>query len=365
MIDRKLVSLFNSFSILTFCLFVFVETAHSQELHEFYNGSRAMAMGGAQIAVVNDETALLSNPAGLGKLRDYYGTILDPEADFGQNLNGIYTASPFTSPFDPAQVATSLNSSRNTYYHARAQVFPSFVVKNFGIGVYYRYLLDMRMNSTGTSLSTFYWEDAALLLGYNFRFFDGRVKLGFTGKLISRIEIDKQIALPASVTLQNQASEGAAVGGDIGLNLAGPWHWIPTLSVVARDVGSTQFTAGKNVRMTTTGIPNKITQDYDIAFAVFPIHANRTRSSFTIEVQKYLAAVQSTDQLRYLHVGWELNQSDFFFLRAGMNGRWWTAGLELATEKIQFQLTTYGEDIGQGTTSEEDRRYIFKFAFRF
>ena len=39
---------------------------------EFYRGVRQMGMGGASIAVVNDETAPLSNPNGLGRLRDYF-----------------------------------------------------------------------------------------------------------------------------------------------------------------------------------------------------------------------------------------------------------------------------------------------------
>ncbi|MCB0384242.1 MAG: hypothetical protein KDD43_02520, partial [Bdellovibrionales bacterium] len=40
--------------------------ANAGQNFEFYRGIRQMSMGGAAIAVVNDETALLSNPAGLG-----------------------------------------------------------------------------------------------------------------------------------------------------------------------------------------------------------------------------------------------------------------------------------------------------------
>jgi hypothetical protein len=44
--------------------------AVAAERYEFYNGIRGLGMGGAQVAVVNDETSLMINPAGLGKLRD-------------------------------------------------------------------------------------------------------------------------------------------------------------------------------------------------------------------------------------------------------------------------------------------------------
>jgi len=360
MINRKFVALLFMMN-LSLC-------ASAQEVREYFNGARMMGMGGASIAVVNDETALLSNPAGLGKLRDTFGTILDPEFDFGQNVNGIYTQSPFQDPFNLGQVASSLNSSKNTYYHARTQIFPSFVVKNFGIGIFYKYVLDMKMNAAGTAAETFYQEDVALHLGYNFRFFDGRIKLGVAGKLISRVELNQAaMTYPGNFGLQQNGTEGVALGADVGLNLAAPWTWLPTLAVVARDVGGTQFTAGKNLRYmpTTSPIPSQMFQDFDVALAVFPIHANRTRSSFTIEAQKIQTAATAANQLKYLHVGYELNHSDVFFFRLGMNGPWYTAGFEIASEKIQAQFATYGEDVGQGTTLSEDRRYILKFAFRF
>ena len=61
----------------------------SGERFEFYNGIRQMGMGGCSVATANDETALLSNPAGLGKLRDYFITVADPELDVGSNTEKI------------------------------------------------------------------------------------------------------------------------------------------------------------------------------------------------------------------------------------------------------------------------------------
>ncbi len=54
---------------------------YAQERYETYNGVRMLGMGGAGVATVNDETALLVNPAALGKLRDVFVTIVDPEVD--------------------------------------------------------------------------------------------------------------------------------------------------------------------------------------------------------------------------------------------------------------------------------------------
>src|SRR4051812_18708560 len=97
------------------------------EVREFYRGARGLGMGGADIAVVNDETALLVNPAGLGKLRDTYGTLIDPEMEGSAKLSNIYVSQSFAQPFNLENVKDTLDVSRDTYYHAKMQIFPSFV----------------------------------------------------------------------------------------------------------------------------------------------------------------------------------------------------------------------------------------------
>lgn len=336
------------------------------EVREFFNGTRMMGMGGASIAVVNDETALLSNPAGLGKLRDMYGTLIDPEIEGNANFYPIYSKSGSLDFTNIEKVKPALDQNLDTYYHAKTAFFPSFVVRNFGIGLYWRKVLDAYENAAGTEATINYYDDMALVLGYNFRFFDGRVKLGFNGKVISRIAVEN-VTQPATsaVDLATIGVEGVAVGSDVGLTLTAPWKFLPTISAVVRDAGGTVFNAGSGIRLAVPNRPSKIEQDIDVAVALFPIHSNSVRSTFTFEYQKIKAAQLDTDKTKYYHAGVELNMSDLFFLRAGMNQRYWTAGMELASERVQMQFATFGEDIGTSGSPVEDRRYMFKFAFRF
>ncbi len=339
--------------------------AFAQEVRENYNGARALGMGGCNIAVVNDETALLANPAGLGKLRDSYGTLIDPEMDGSFNNKRMYDTKAYVDPFDLEQVKDTTDYSRDSYYHAKGQMFPSFVVRNFGIGIHFAKTLDAQMSTDGTQLTTFYQDDISVHMGLNLRLFEGRVKIGVVGKAIGRIEVDKVLTIPGPLGLSDIASEGVGVGSDAGIILSAPVVWLPTLSAVVRDVGGMDFSRGSGVRMQTTTRPKSVDQDMDVAFALFPIHSNNSRSSLTFEMQKLKAASLAVDKSRYYHVGYEYNYSDLLFFRAGMNQRYWTAGFELASEHTQFQIASYGEDIGVDGTPVEDRRYMFKFAFRF
>ncbi len=364
---RRILTIFWAFSLLLFSSLFCSSEGWAKERRAFYEGVRGRAMGGAQIATTNDETALLINPAGLGKLRDFYGTILDPELDYSNNYNSMNSASSISQPFSIGGIKDTLNASRDTYYHAKAQLFPSLVARNFGIGLYGNYLLDGEMNTAGTNMDVYYRSDLALVLGYSFRFFDGRIKLGFNTKLLNRIEVVNSTVNPAGAldftTLG--ATEGTALSTDVGLIMTAPWALLPTLSAVVHDVGNTTFDKASGVRLSTTNRPNMVSQDADVALAIFPIHSNKVRSTWSLEYRGLLTSAQETDKAKLIHGGVEVNISDIFFIRAGYNQRYYTAGFELASERMQFQIATYGEEIGDEITPREDRRTAFKFAFRF
>jgi hypothetical protein len=349
-----------------FVLIASLSDAYASERREFYNGVRCLGMGGGCTAVANDETALMVNPAGLGRLRDYYGTILDPEAEGTNNLSAFYAEDKFTQPFSLDNIKPALDAKRDTYYHAKAQVFPSFVGKNFGFGLYGSYLLDAQMSTDGTKIDTYYRSDMAFVLGYNFRFFDGRVKIGFNARVIDRIEVNNPtLSSTGALDYASIGNSGIGLGTDAGIILAAPWTWLPTVSAVVHDIGGTKFDKGSGTRMTSTNHPDSVAQDIDVGVAIFPIHGRYVRSTWTVQYDGLLTAKDEDDKAKLIHGGMELNFGDVFFLRAGYNQRYYTAGLELASENFQWQLATYGEEVGTSSAHKEDRRYVLKFALRF
>lgn len=358
-------------------IFIFLQIgcnpAFSQERIDFYRGIRYLGMGGSSVAVANDETALIVNPAALGRLRDFYGTILDPELEASKGTSDVYAVKAFTQPFKLEQVIPSAVLAPSTYFHSRAHIMPSFVAKNFGLALLANYQLNAEANATGTTVNTFYRDDLALLLGYNLRLFDGRIKIGFVGKAVSRIELNEPVLDPLgpldlpTLATNGKAKEGLGIGADAAIILAAPWSYIPTITAVVRDVGGTSFDKAYGNRLSTsTARPTTQAQDIDVGLAVFPIYTNSIRSSWSVEYRGVTSGVSEPDKAKLIHAGVELNFSDIFFMRAGMNQRYVTGGLELSSERFQIQLASYGEEIGSySTTLREDRRYVAKISFRF
>ena len=347
-----------SICLLNFCN-PFVARA---EVYDLYRGSRGMGMGGADIATVNDETSLLINPAALGKLRNNIGTLVDPELEMGDNVYHMYRVKPFSSFTDLSKVISTLDSNRNLHFHYKYQLFPSFVLKNFGMGLLVKEQLDSKMSEDGTTVTSNYFYDWVFATGFNFRFWDGRIKLGFTAKAI--VQASGDFLTTDDLKIEAIGKEGYGLGSDLGLILSAPWGWLPTISAVVRDAGGTRFTnTGLRYKLGTK--PEMIQQDADVSIAFFPIHDNRTRSSFTFEHKHVLSASQYEDKYPLYHFGWETNFSDIIFLRLGMNGRYYTTGFEMASERTQIQFSYFGEEVGTPTNPEEDRRWSLKMVFRY
>lgn len=336
-----------------------LKTMANNEWFEFYNNTRSLGMGGASVAVTSDDTSLYRNPANLGSVRDVYGTLLDPEIEGTSNLTA--------TQIDIKSVMESLSTKNNTYYRSKAQISPVLVRRNVGFGFIYKNEISAEISSADTTvMDTKYINDAGAVFGANLRLFDGRIKIGAAAKFINRIEV-QNAALPVAgpTDLQTIGSEGTAVAFDAGLLIQAPWTYIPTLGVVVRDIGDSVFDKKDGFRMRTTTRPATVKQSVDAAIAIFPIHSNQFRSVWTIEYSDITNSRNDTDSAKRAHVGIEFNTRDIFFLRLGYNQRYATAGLEIASENIVWQISTYGEEIGTAAAPREDRRLNTKLAIRF
>jgi hypothetical protein len=359
-------------AILAFTLiYSTVVVAQFNERREFYKGVRYQAMGGAMVAVANDESALLANPAGLGRLRDVYGTLVDPELELSTKAIAAYNDKAYTEPLSLKKIGTTVLSDVGMLFTSRQQIMPSFVAKNFGIALLAKKDLQLRANSA-TSVDAFYRDDIGVLLGYNIRFFDGRIKLGVTGKYINRVEVDQTAIDPTTQSLglkalasADIAKAGTGFGFDVGLLMTAPWSWLPTLGAVYRDVGGMSFNQDAMKQLDGTSDPSSVEGDIDVGVSLFPIHSNNSRSTLALEYRGILTQSDQPDKAKLMYLGYEYNYNDFFFFRAGYHQRYWTAGTELSSERMQFQISSYGEEVGTSSAPREDRRWIIKFVYRF
>ncbi|MCB9072938.1 MAG: hypothetical protein H6623_04885 [Bdellovibrionaceae bacterium] len=332
---------------------------------DFYQGIRQMGMGGAAIAVVNDETSLLLNPIGLGRLREPYVTLIDPEVTTNTKGAGA-VQSLLTDSVSVDKIYDEMSGRLDRNYFIRAQMFPSFATRNYGFGFLGKYDILANRRSSDQFLDLKYTNDMAAVAGYNHSFFGGQIKVGVSGRYIDRVQYVGTVD-PATdgLNIKNLASQGTGLAVDAGASFTSPTDWLPTLSFLLKDIGDTSFTLGNGLRGSSysgLGDPSKIPMTADVALALFPIWSNATRGTFTIEYDDVLNKGKTEKKI---HAGVEINLADRFFLRGGWNRGYPTVGFEYAATYFQLQLAYYGEEIGTDSTPIRDDRVSIKTVFRF
>ncbi len=353
-------------SFILFIFFFSVVSFANNEWIESYNNTRSLGMGGASVAITSDETSLYRNPANLGSVRDYYGTLLDPEIEGSSNFVQQVSSQSTGKAFEVSEIMKVLSTNLEKYYHAKVQLTPSVITRNFGLGLIYRNEVSAEMDAAGTNLDLKYQSDIGAVLGANLRLFDGRVKIGGSAKAISRIEaVNSALPVAGPTDLATIGSEGLAYSFDGGLLLQAPWDYIPTLGVVVKDIGGTKFDKQDGLRLNATSRPAFVPQSVDAAISIFPIHGNQLRSVWTLEYSDVTNSRNDTDYAKRIHAGIEINSRDIFFFRLGYNQRYWTAGFEISSERLQWQVASYGEEIGTELSPREDRRLSTKLTLRF
>lgn len=355
---KRISNYFRYVFFLAFLLTAVVAQA-TGEWFEFYNNARTLGMGGASVAITSDETSLFRNPANLGSIRDAYATIFDPEIEGSGNLTATSVEIP--------TVMGILANKTNTYYRAKQQLSPILVRRNIGFGLVLKNEISAEISSADlTVMDTTYVSDVAAVVGTNLRLMDGAMKIGVSGRFQNRIEVrNPTLAVAGPTDLATIASEGSAIALDAGIMFQFPVMYIPTLSVVARDMGDTVFDKQDGFRLRTASRPATVKQSIDAGIAIFPIHSNRFRSVWTLEYTDIGNSRNDTDSAKRMHFGVEFNSRDIFFLRLGYNQRYMTAGFEIASEFFLWQVSSYGEEIGTAQTPREDRRLNMKVAVRF
>lgn len=345
---------------------LFSSPAFCQEIHEFYQGVRQLGMGGVGIGVVNDETALLTNPAGLAKLRSPIATLIDPEITLGEHSASIATKGSGLSVMEPQGLLDAANKKPDRYFYGKGQIFPSFVVPHFGLGAFAKYESAGMVNSVTGQFDYFYRNDMAVVMGTNFSFINGLFKVGASVRYINRIEAIT--SLPSSSTnlnIKSLAAQGSGVAVDVGAIMTLPVAMLPSIALMAHDVGQTRYNVGTGLYHGYNGEPATSLTKVDGALSFFPIFDRGIRGSFSAELRDIFHLETDKDIMRRIHVGAEVNLRDSMFFRAGMHQRCWTLGFELAWSLYQLQFATYGEDVGADGKPQEDRRFSAKMAVRF
>ncbi len=335
---------------------------------ELITSGRALALGNAYIAKVDDSAAAFYNPAGLGTVRNthFHLSNLHLEAnkdwiDLGTGGRLSDAVGNFTKGFDVDGTRQLLVNNPGNFSHSRFQFAPNFTTRYFSVGYLYS---NQTRGAYGTQTDAQFEyakrTDHGPFVALNLSLFGGVFKLGVTSTYLSRTEVFGQSAIDQTIDLQDadyDKGRGLILTG--GMRLTLPVSGLPTLAIKMNNAAGQEFSAADGF----AGAPETIRSSVDVGFSLTPQIGKTTRIHLEVNYKDATDRYTDVSTTRKIGAGMELDLMRTFFIRVGYGDGFGSGGLGIRTRKLEFDLTTYAVDrTNSQFRGEEDRRFALSIS---
>jgi hypothetical protein len=333
--------------------------ANASEIYEDYISVRALGMGNAFSAVVDNKDALFYNPAGLDRIKGFHLVLMDPT--LGSDGYTAYTTYQNAVGGGYAQLIQSFYGQE---LWVGIQDSLAIAVPDFAFAGYDAFNLSFNLhNPAYSNLDLSVTNDVGLVGGFAMNLLPSNaLTLGFAAKRVTRYGGRVTFGPSTLATLVStpltslSGNYGTGYGGDAGLNLQLPVAASPTFSAVWHNIGQTHF-------VQTSGTSALPALDNEIVFGFgMAIHFPATVIRPAVDFKHYN---MWDEQLgKRLHAGLEI-ELPALSLRAGLNQGYYTLGVGIDFKYFLLDLATYGVELATYPGQLEDRRYVLQLTIDF
>ena len=366
-----------------------------------YKDPRIMSMGGANVAVGGYSTSVFANPAGLASIKKDHGIVVDllglgvsaseKYLDFANDIADIETNSDI-NPNATGDMVDLLATYSGDHFHVGVDNYTA-ISKNsdafaWSIGMLAAADLNYKVHANGgpsfleTSSRVYGAANIGIAKPYDTKI--GRLDIGLNAKYVSQMSYEGGLSIDDLLDDQDLAKKlqdkyektSSGFGVDLGLALhpfqSSMWH--PTFGLSVLNMGSMSMDDNYGGQPMTVNVGFAISPEVSFMNSltlavdyVDMLDANKVRfyniSGDTVEVED----LDESDFDKRLRVGLGLGLIDSSFFSLALNGGLYqgayTAGVNLEMLLFKLNIATYEEEIGLGTASNKDRRYIAKLGF--
>ena len=339
-----------------------------------YETSRALGMGGACVAVADDQQAMFCNPAGLGMQTSSGYSVLN--GHFERNLDYDKVDNQIAA-LNSSDSAGSRNSNLNNLLEIMGkkgwQAFSNLAYyiggTGFGVAAYYRESESFSVNNPVNPSISSKIEKDALLSGSIARSFNEAQNLfndravgywGATMKFVSRRAGERTFYAKDFANLNEDILKDAnRSGATMDFDLGAIWQlnntWKPTIGVFAGNILSSEFSADIGT----------LKRQFAFGASFRPLTGPDERNEKLLLAIDYWENGEDGSTLTKMRMGAEFKLSRHFFLQTGIRSGYFTGGAGIVWNDWRFQATTYSEELGQNPGDDEDRRYSCSATWEF
>jgi hypothetical protein len=325
-----------------------------------------MAMGNAYVAVADDFNALFYNPAGLARLKEWDGEILNPKVELSKNTSSFIKEAQSLSGSDSSTSKTLdlFEEQTGKTQYASFGIAPHLIFPRFGLAASIEILTQLVFHRY-PSVDVNVGPRVIVPIGYAQNFLENRLSVGvglkyrLQGGVNHEFDIQDMEAFsknkdnPDGPKLDDYVEGGAGYGLDFGLLFTPVETMQPTLGVSVTDVGGTPFKK-INVGGDALGAPDPILPSVNVGFSIRPF----TKGPFYVLNSIDVHSINQPHSFsKKLNLGTELGVGDIFKVQTGLHQGYLTYGMQLDVGLLNLRFISYEEELGTTAGENGDRRY--------
>lgn len=337
---------------------------------ELATSGRALAMGNAYVAKVDDSSSVYYNPAGLGTVRYPHLHLSNIHLEVNKGWLKTGAGGPITDAAGNIFKGFSIDGTRQllkdnpgNISHSRFSFLPNFTARYISFG----YLLSIRQRAALSSEAGAQYEyawrrDHGPYVALNLSLFGGIFKVGASVTWLMRKEIISESDPNTTIDLsEGDYKKGSAPIINAGTKITLPVAWLPTFAATMHNATEQDFGSASGA-----GKPDAIRNTMDLGFSVTPQIGKVIRWHFEVNYKDFTGEYSNVSSSRKITLGSELDIARTFFFRLGYGDGFGSAGLGIKTRKLEFDLTTYAVNNGmEGYKGNEDRRFAMTISTGF
>ncbi len=342
---------------------LFSSMLFADEYNYIYRGTRPMGMGGAFVAVSNDQNALFYNPAGLSNVPDRRLVLFSVEAELGQGAYDAYTDILDVDTDNELEVAEFLRDYIGEFSHASAAVFPYYIRPHFAFGIFGSAKTNfIARNYQYPSIVVDSTSDTGAALGYAHAFFDEALSIGASLKYVVRKSLTEEYTVPdiTSDNFDDMVDDDVQDGSGILLDI-GFIYRFENVAIGQKHFNFQVGLSANNLIGPDMGDARDLEEHVDIGLAAYV-----DSWVFALDYFDVAGMIDDDDDPgKRLRIGAEYDFENLFTARGGFYQGYITLGLEIDARYVQVDLLTYAEEVGTYAGQHSDRRYVLGLKFGF
>ena len=255
-----------------------------------------------------------------------------------------------------------MNSNTNSQFGLGISNISAFSWNGLGLG----FLVQEFSSATsdGTNVKSHAVSQFIPTVGYGFGLARNIIRVGYSLQYVNQVSGDATATSNSSASFLSGIQKGSGLSHNVSVNFALPFNYLPTFSVIARNLGGLHFAAGGLLPRgsSITGPPGAELMTVDASFDFLVRISGNIKTHWFFEFKDFTMKSSIPSVFERLSTGLDISLSPNFALRGGMTGiAEFSGGLSYRSPNSEISLAYFNEKSPFSTTAAWDTRYALQY----